>query len=111
MKHLPAHFGASLDHDPSSRQVSVARPRPIRIWVATHSMVVVVPVSAVQFLCVDPSTVKAGHSGAEWKVIGVKSRQGMYYEYEDRALCYYLIRGPGGSMAEGNFIKTLYDFT
>ena len=34
----------------------------------SHSMVAVVPVGeAVQYPFVDPSTVKAGHSGAEWK--------------------------------------------
>ena len=58
---IVTHCGASLDHVPSSWQVSV--PLPIRIWVVTHSMVVVVPGGeTVQFPCVDPSTVKAGHS-------------------------------------------------
>ena len=37
-------------------------------------MLTVVPVSeAGQFPCADPSTVKAGHTGAEWKDQGVSS--------------------------------------
>ena len=63
---IVTHSGISLDHDRSSWQVSVALP--IRIWLAAHSMVAVVPVGeAVQLPCVDPSTVKAGQSGAAWK--------------------------------------------
>ncbi len=41
---------------------------------ATHSMFTVVPIGeVVQLSCVDPSTVKAGHSGAKWKDQGVSS--------------------------------------
>ena len=58
---IVTHCGASLDHVPSSWQVSVVLPR--RIWVAAHSMMTVVPGGeTVQFPCVDPSTVKAGQS-------------------------------------------------
>ena len=62
-----SHCGISLDHDPSSWQVSVALPT--RIWVAAHSMVAVIPVSeAAQFPFVDPSTAKAKQSnGPELK--------------------------------------------
>ena len=61
---ISLHCGASLDHAPSSWQVSVALPT--RIWLAAHSMVTVVPVGeAVQFPCADPSTVNPGQTGAD----------------------------------------------
>ena len=61
-----SHRGSSLDQDSSSPHVNAALP--IRIWLAAHLTVVVVPVGeAFQLPCVDPSTVKAGHTDTEWK--------------------------------------------
>ena len=62
-----SHCGTSLDHDLSSRQVSIAVPT--RLWVAAHSMVVVVPTDeAAQVPCVDPSIVNLGHLGSETNI-------------------------------------------